>query len=58
MMKPKLTIDELVKSARLFCEKESRKNHAQLIGKNDGKAVGTYVEHKFKDTFCRDTASK
>lgn len=47
-MKPVLTIDELIKSARRFCEIESRENHIELIGITDGKAVGTYVEHKFQ----------
>lgn len=47
-MKPVLTIDELIKSARLFCEIESKENHIELIGITDGKAVGTYVEHKFQ----------
>lgn len=47
-MKPILTLDRLIDSARLFCEIESKKNHAELIGITDGKAVGTYVEHKFQ----------
>ena len=47
-MKPKLTISELIQSAKLFCEAESKKNHTELLGVTDGKAVGTYVEHKFK----------
>ena len=47
--KPELTIGELVKSAKKFCEIESDKNHAELLGVTDGKAVGTYIEHKFKD---------
>lgn len=47
-MKPILTIDHLIESARRFCEIESRVNHAELIGVTDGKAVGTYVEHKFQ----------
>ncbi len=47
-MKPVLTIDELVKSAREFCEIEGKKNHVELLGVTDGKAVGTYVEHKFQ----------
>lgn len=47
-MKPVLTIDELIKSARRFCEFESRENHIEFIGITDGKAVGTYVEHKFQ----------
>lgn len=47
-MKSVLTIDELIESARLFCEIASRENHVELIGITDGKAVGTYVEHKFQ----------
>ncbi|MBQ6543398.1 MAG: restriction endonuclease, partial [Clostridia bacterium] len=47
-MKPVLTIDALIESARRFCEIESRENHVELIGVTDGKAVGTYVEHTFQ----------
>lgn len=47
-MKPILTINELIESARLFCETGSKENHVELIGITDGKAVGTYVEHKFQ----------
>lgn len=47
-VKPLLTIDKLIESARRFCEMESRENHIRLIGVTDGKAVGTYVEHKFQ----------
>ena len=47
-MNPILTIDELIHAARRFCEIESRENHIDLIGVTDGKAVGTYVEHKFQ----------
>lgn len=47
-MKPVLTINKLIESARRFCEIESCKNHIELIGVTDGKAVGTYVEHKFQ----------
>lgn len=47
-MKPILTIDKLIEFAKLFCEIESRENHVGLIGVTDGKAVGTYVEHKFQ----------
>ena len=47
-MKSILTINDLIISAKQFCEIESRKNHVELIGVTDGKAVGTYVEHKFE----------
>lgn len=48
-MKPVLTKEELIICAKAFCEEESLKNHVQLIGVTDGKAVGTYVEHQLKD---------
>lgn len=48
-MKPLLTIDALIESAKLFCEIESMNDHPTLIGVTDGKAVGTYVEHKFQN---------
>ncbi len=47
-MKPVLTIERLIGSARRFCELESKENHVELIGTTDGKAVGTYVEHRFQ----------
>ena len=37
-----------MKSAKIFCETASEENHIELIGVTDGKAVGTYVEHKFQ----------
>lgn len=43
-----LTIPILIDEARKFCEIETKVNHIELIGVTDGKAVGTYVEHKFK----------
>ncbi len=48
-MKPQLTIDDLAREAKTFCEQQSNVNHTDLIGITDGKAVGTYVEHNFKD---------
>lgn len=47
-MKPDLHIDELINAAHHFCEMESQKNHVDLLGITDGKAVGTYVEHRFQ----------
>ena len=47
-MKPWLTIPDLIDAAGEFCEIESQKNHIDLLGVTDGKAVGTYVEHKFQ----------
>lgn len=48
-MKPKLDIENLIKEAKVFSEEQSKLNHVELIGVTDGKAVGTYVEHKFKE---------
>lgn len=48
-MKKVLTVDGLVESAKEFCKRESDIFHADLFGVTDGKAVGTYVEHKFKE---------
>lgn len=48
-MKPRLTIERLIDEAVSFCETASKENHISLIGVTDGKAVGTYVEHRFQD---------
>lgn len=45
----KLDKEELIKSAKTFCEQESGKFREELFGVTDGKAVGTYVEHLFQD---------
>nr|WP_292739124.1 TaqI-like C-terminal specificity domain-containing protein [Methanobrevibacter sp.] len=45
----KLTISKLIEEARAFCKNESAINHEQLVGITDGKAVGTYIEHRFKE---------
>jgi len=47
-MKPKLTISKLKKAAKEFCETESNHKNKDLFGVTDGKAVGTYIEHKFQ----------
>lgn len=48
MKKPKLTIEKLKAEAKRFCLEESKNNNRDLFGVTDGKAVGTYVEHKFQ----------
>ena len=48
-MKQKLTIEILVKEAKAFCRKESKFDNPDLFGITDGKAVGTFIEHKFQD---------
>jgi hypothetical protein len=46
-MLPPLTVEELIKQARIFADVESTHWEPSLYGATDGKAVGTYVEHKF-----------
>lgn len=47
-MKPVLTIEYLIREAEIFCNFMSERNHPELMGVTDGKAVGTYVEHRFQ----------
>ena len=47
-MKAKLTIILLQQEANKFAEIESKHKEPTLFGVTDGKAVGTYFEHKFK----------
>ncbi len=47
-MKPVLTINHLIREAKIFCDFMSEENHSELLGVTDGKAVGTYVEHRFQ----------
>ena len=47
-MKPKLTLETLKTEARRFAEIESRHQEPSLFGVTDGKAIGTYFEHKFR----------
>jgi len=45
---PILTVKALCGEARAFAEVESAYPEPSLYGVTDGKAVGTYLEHKFK----------
>lgn len=45
----KLTVNFLKTEARAFAEKESGHKEKSLFGVTDGKAVGTYLEHKFQE---------
>lgn len=45
--KPQLTIEALRAGAAAFAEVESKYDEPALFGITDGKAVGTYLEHKF-----------
>lgn len=46
-MKPILTIENLCVEAAKFAEIESLYDEPVLYGVTDGKAIGTYLEHKF-----------
>lgn len=48
-MKPSLTLDLLCQEAKVFSQEESDSWDPALYGITDGKAVGTYFEHKFQD---------
>lgn len=46
-MKPELTLSDLVVLARGFCSQPH--NYQELYGVTDGKAVGTFIEHRIRD---------
>jgi hypothetical protein len=46
--KPLLTVEKLREEASKFAESESTHREPALFGVTDGKAVGTYLEHKFQ----------
>jgi hypothetical protein len=45
--KPPLTVEILITEAKIFAVRESTYDEPALYGVTDGKAVGTYLEHKF-----------
>ncbi|HUT93354.1 MAG TPA: hypothetical protein VMY37_28075 [Thermoguttaceae bacterium] len=47
-MKADLTIERLQGEARKFADIESKHHEPSIYGVTDGKAVGTYFEHKFQ----------
>lgn len=49
-----LTVEKLLSEAYSFSEAESIYDEPKLYGVTDGKAVGTYLEHKFRDYLCRN----
>jgi hypothetical protein len=49
----KLTVDLLKAEAKAFAQKESGHKEKSLYGVTDGKAVGTYLEHKFQEMLQR-----
>jgi hypothetical protein len=48
MTKPTLTLASLLDEARFFSEQESSHPESTIFGVTDGKAIGTYLEHKFQ----------
>lgn len=47
-MKPELTLGDVIKEAGAFAEIESKYQEPLIYGTTDGKAVGTYIEQKFR----------
>ena len=54
-MKPQLTVETLRSEAATFAEIESAHDEPSLYGVTDGKAVGTYLEHKFQNLLNTST---
>lgn len=48
-MKEALDTEKLIKCAQEFCSCQSKVYRTELFGITDGKAIGTFVEHLFKD---------
>ncbi|MFQ5673929.1 MAG: restriction endonuclease [Nitrospinales bacterium] len=48
IMKPRLNLTTLCNEATRFAKKESKHLEPSIYGITDGKAIGTYFEHKFK----------
>lgn len=44
----KLSNESLLREAKLFCARSNSVDHPELLGINDGKTIGTYIEHEFK----------
>jgi len=63
-MKPELTAELLRQEAHTFAQTESQHAEVSLFGVTDGKAVGTYLEHKFQQylnagyTFVEGSSAK
>jgi len=64
MKKLKLTRELLQKEAKVFAQKETKHNEPSLYGVDNGKTIGTYLEHKFqkhlhrKYTFAEGSSAK
>jgi hypothetical protein len=57
-MKPTLTIEDLCDEAAKFAEIESLYDEPVLYGVTDGKAIGTYLEHKFTAYLAENYSSQ
>jgi hypothetical protein len=57
-MKPTLTIEDLCAEAAKFAEIESLYDEPVLYGVTDGKAIGTYLEHKFTAYLAENYSSQ
>ncbi len=51
-MRPELTVEALRAEAAVCAQAESAHDEPTMYGVTDGKAVGTYLEHKFHDLLC------
>lgn len=51
-MKPQLTSEILKREASIFAKNQSGIEYKELYGVTDGKAVGTSMEHKFKEALA------
>ena len=49
----KLSLEILIREAENFTKLESQKSHPELLGVSDGKRIGTYIEHEFKNYLKR-----
>ncbi|MCL2398365.1 MAG: restriction endonuclease [Defluviitaleaceae bacterium] len=47
--KEQLTIELLCSATKEFCQSENQLDFPELVGVTDGKAVGTFVEHRLKN---------
>ncbi len=52
-MKRILDLGTLIDEANNFCIQENNSDYPELLGVTDGKAVGTFVEHRFKEYLSR-----
>lgn len=49
MKKQKLTKALLIQEAKIFALSHSKMTFPEMYGVTDGKAVGTFIEHKFRE---------